>query len=124
MFRTRCQAVRMDDLTLVGDKVLDLSERGAMIACDEEMAVGQEVLMSFRAPWLGPHVVMLGEVRRVIEGWRDTDPGYAVGVKFLDLEDDVRRELAERLAPFPVIGRARMHAPDYAETVRRIHLGF
>lgn len=114
----------MDDLTLVGTRVLDLSPRGAMIACDEEMTVGQEVLMSFRTPWLGPHVVMLGEVRRVIEGWRDADPGYAVGLRFLQLEDDVRRDLARRLAPFPTIPRARRHPADYAETVRRIHAGY
>lgn len=114
----------MDDLTLVGTRVLDMSTRGAMLACDEEMSVGQEVLMSFRSPWLGPWVVMLGEVTRVIEGWRDMDPGYAVGLRFLEVEADVRRDLAERLAPFPVVPSARRHAPDYAETVRRIHDGF
>ncbi len=114
----------MDDFLLVGTRVLDLSPRGAMVACDEEMAIGQELLMSFRTPWLGPHVVMLGEVRRVIEGWREEDPGYAVGVRFLEVEADVRRELTERLSPFPVVPSARRHAPDYAETVRRIHAGF
>ena len=111
----------MDDFQLVGTRVLDLSPRGAMVACDEEMEVGQELLMSFRSPWLGPFVVMLGEVTRVIEGWREADPGYAVGVRFLELEDDVRRELADRLEPFPLVPSQRRHTPDYAETVRRIH---
>lgn len=114
----------MDDLVLVGTKVLDLSPRGAMIACDEAMEVGQEVLMSLRTPWLGPHVVLLGEVRRVIEGWRDADPGYAVGLRFVELEDEVAEELAERLAPFPTVRGVRPHPADYAETVRRIHAGF
>jgi len=116
----------MNDFTLVGTRVVDLSTRGAMIACDEQMEVGQELMISLRTPWLGPYVVMLGEVRRVVEGWREGDPGYCVGVRFLETEDDaeIRRELTRRLAPFPLVPEQRRYRPDYAESVRRIHLGY
>lgn len=116
----------MNDLTLVGTRVVDLSARGAMVACDEHMEVGQELMISLRTPWLGPYVVMLGEVRRVVEGWREGDPGYCVGVRFLETEDDeaFRRELMRRLAPFPLVPEQRRWTPDYAETVRRIHVGY
>ena len=114
----------MDDLILVGDRILDLSDRGAMIACDEEMGVGQELMISLRTPWLGPHVVVLAEVTRVIEGWRDGDPGYGVGVRFIELDEVVRRELWGRLQPFPTVSGARRHRPDYAESCRRVSLGF
>ena len=114
----------MDDLVLVGDRVLDLSPRGAMIACDEEMAIGQELMISLRGPWLGPHVVVLGIVTRVIEGWREGDPGYCVGVSFIDLEEEVRRDFTERLVHLPVIASTRRYPADYAENVRRIAAGF
>jgi len=114
----------MDDLILIGERVLDLSDRGALIACDEEMAVGEELMVSLRTPWLGPTVVLLAEVTRVIEGWRDGDPGYCVGVRFIELDEGVRRELWGRLQPFPTVRSSRRHAPDYATSCRHIHAGF
>ena len=114
----------MNDLTLVGERVLDLSPRGAMIACDEQMTVGEELMVSLRAPWLGPHIVLLAVVTRVIEGWRDGDPGYCAGVRFIEQDIDARRELRARLRPFPLVASARRYPTDYAETVRRVHAGF
>ena len=122
-YRAACQAVRMDDLTLVGERVLDLSPRGMLLACDARMAVVQEVLVSFRSPWLGPGVVALGEVRRVLEGWRLGDPGYCAALRFLELEETPRRELEERLVHLPPVPAARRYPNDYAQTVRAISMG-
>jgi len=118
-YRGRCRAVRLGDLELVGERILDLSPRGALLACDAEVRVGDDLLVSFRAPWLGPHVLSMARVCRVVEGWREGDPGYCAGVAFED-EADTRAALADRLALFPTVPGARPYPVDYAETVRRI----
>jgi hypothetical protein len=113
----------MNDLTLIGEQILDLSPRGALLTCDTQMEVGQELLISFRAPWRGPDVVALGEVTRVVEGWRLGDPGYCAGMRFIDLAREHRRELSERLAHLPVVLASRRHPNDYAQSVRAIAMG-
>lgn len=122
-YRARCEAVRMTDLALVGEQILDLSPRGALLTCDRRMAEGQELVITFRSPWLGPDVVALGEVTRVVEGWRVGDPGYCAGLRFIDLPRDYRLELSERLAHLPLVVASRRHPNDYAQSVRAIALG-
>jgi hypothetical protein len=118
-FRGRCRALRLADCELVGEQILDLSPRGALIACDAQVRVGDDLWIDFRAPWLGPHVATMARVARVVEGWREGDPGYCAGVVFED-ETATRAALAERLALFPPTEGARPYPIDYAETVRRI----
>jgi hypothetical protein len=115
-----CRAVGWGRFDLVGDRLLDLSTRGALLACDREMRPGEEVLLAFRMPWLGRYVLVLAEATRVIEGRREGDPGYAVGLRFLDLDPDDRIELSQRLAMLEPPPPARAHPIDYARTVRAI----
>ena len=49
-YRADCQAVRLAGFRLVGDRILDLSPRGALIAIDRVVVPGEELLLSFRAP--------------------------------------------------------------------------
>lgn len=121
-FRARCQAIRLDRFELVGERILDLSPDGALVACDREMRVGESVLLDFRMPWLGPTVTVEARVERIVEGWRTGDPGYCAGVRFVDLELEERHELRSRLAPFPGLRPSRQHPVDYAESVRCIAL--
>jgi len=113
----------MNDLALVGEQILDLSPRGVLLTCDARMEVGQELLISFRSPWLGPDVVALGEVTRLVQGWRLGDPGYCAGLRFRELAREQRRDLTERLAHLPVVGASRRHPNDYAQSVRAIAMG-
>ena len=106
----------------MGERILDLSLRGALVACDEEVREGEELLVDFRAPWLGPFVSVTGRVSRIIEGFRDGDPGYAAGLRFEHLDGRARRELAERLELFPQVAPRRRYPVDYAESVRRVSL--
>lgn len=115
-----CRAVRWGRFDVVGERILDLSTRGALLACDAEVRPGDEVLLAFRMPWLGPYVLVLGEVARVIEGRRDGDVGYCAGVRFLDLDPIDREELRDRLAMLEPTPAARPHPIDYARTVRAI----
>ena len=123
-FSTRCTAVRMDNLERVGRQILDLSPRGALIACDAQVTRDETLLVGFRAPWLGPHTVVRARVCRIVEGWRAGDPGYCAGVRFLELEAEVRRDLHERLAHLPLMLPARRYPRDYADSVQRVAAGY
>lgn len=114
----------MDDFKLVGERILDLSPRGMLLACDTRMELGQEVLASFRSPWLGPNMVVLGTVARVIEGWRLGDPGYCVGIRFIELEPEPARELSDRLRLLPTVPSSRRYPADYAASVQAVSLGY
>lgn len=118
-FTSDCQAVRLQGFHLVGDRILDLSPRGALIACDRLVVPGEELLLSFRAPGRGPYIDTIAEVRRVYS--KRGRP--VVGAKFLDLDSEARDELLVRLAGFPPPLPSRRAPVDYAETIRRISFG-
>jgi hypothetical protein len=100
--RTRCQAVGTAGFRLIGDRILDMSPQGVLVAADSGCQLGDEVIVSFQAPgqdglWMDAET----EVARVIGGWRDGDPGYAVGLDFKYFERIDRNELLSRLAGTP-----------------------
>jgi len=101
-FRTRCTAVATREFTFLGERVLDLSPRGMLLACDASAEVGDDVIVTFRAPgrdtlWMDAEA----EVCRVIHGLRDGDPGYCVALDFTYFEKSARNELLCRLAGTP-----------------------
>ncbi|MCB9594974.1 MAG: PilZ domain-containing protein [Sandaracinaceae bacterium] len=118
-FRTDCQAVQLHGFRLVGQQILDLSPRGALIHCTDPVAPGDELVLSFRAPHQGPYIDTTAEVRRVF-----SKHGRPVaGMSFIDLEAEARDELLVRLAGLPPPVPTRAHRVDYAETVWRIAQG-
>jgi len=121
--RASCQAVALDEFRLIGDRILDLSPRGLLLACDTQVERGQELVVSFQAPQGGPWIDVEAEVARVIEGWRPYDPGYAAGLRFTRIDRPARGELLSRLAGFPPPVPQRRVRANYAETVSRIHAG-
>lgn len=119
--RTRCQAVAIDGFRLLGQRVLDLSTRGMLLAADGGAELGEEVVLTFQAPRGGPWIDAVAEVTRVIEGWRPWDPGYAVGLRFTRLDSESRGDLLAHLAGMPPPVPRRPLRQDYAETARRAH---
>lgn len=115
-----CRAIHWGRFELVGERLFDLSTEGGLLACDAEVRVGDEVLLAFQMPWLGPHVLVVAEVTRVVEGYRERDRGYCAGLRFLDLDAGDRVELASRLAWLESTGAERPHPVDYARTVQTI----
>ncbi len=99
--RTRCQAVAMDGFRLIGDRVLDLSPHGMLVAADAEIAAGEEMVVSFQMPETGEWIDAEAKVARVIEGWRPFDPGYAMGLQFTQIDLDARLKLREQLQGVP-----------------------
>jgi hypothetical protein len=99
---TRCHAVSSQAFELLGERALDLSPRGMLIACDAPAALGEEVIVSFVAPgaqplWLDAEA----EITRIVHGLREGDPGYCIGLHFKYFERSSRAELLARLAGCP-----------------------
>lgn len=122
-FRAYCDAISLDDGRRIGQRIVDLSPRGALIAMDDHVAVGDTLLVIFQMPWLGPIVHTRAVVERVVEGWRQNDPGYCAGVRFEGMSARDRLELIDRLSQFPATTPTRRHPTDYARAVWRIGVG-
>jgi hypothetical protein len=100
--RTSCQVVSTIGFELLGERALDLSPNGLLLACDVPAAIGEELVISFQTPgrdpiWLDAEA----EVARIVHGYRQGDPGYCAGLRFTYLERSTRGELLARLAGFP-----------------------
>jgi hypothetical protein len=124
--KTSCQAVGVQEFRLFGERVVDLSPRGMLVACDRPTRIGDEVVVSFQAPgrdalWLDAEAV----VARIIEGQRWGDAGYCAGLDFTYFERDSRHELLARLAGYPPpvprrrlrSARDRMHERSWSSAV-------
>ena len=106
--RSECQAVATDGFRLLGQRVLDLSPYGLLLAADDGAEPGDEVIVSFQIPGCSQVFDAEAEVARVIEGWRPYDPGYALGLRFTSIALEDRLLLSQRLrgTPPPVPQRA------------------
>ena len=106
--RSDCQAVSTDSFRLLGERVLDVSPYGLLLAADDGAEAGEEVFVSFRIPGCRRVFDAEAEVARVIEGWRPADPGYALGLRFTRIALEDRLFLKARLkgTPPPVPQRA------------------
>jgi hypothetical protein len=94
--------VSSEHFELLGDRVLDLSPRGMLVACDLPVVLGEEVIVSFETPgrepiWLDAEA----EIARIVQGFRQGDPGYCVGLRFTYFERLAQGELLARLAGVP-----------------------
>jgi hypothetical protein len=112
--RGRCDAVALDGFRRLGERVLDVSPHGMMLAANDAAQVGDAVIVTFQLgddldTWFDAEA----EVARVIEGWREGDPGYALGLRFTNIDLGTRLVLAERLVgtPPPVPQRAVRYLP-------------
>jgi PilZ domain len=111
--RTSCQAVATSGFRLVGERILDASTDGLLVACDTGIALGEEVLVSFQTSGSSIWYDAEAEVTRILAGWRTDDPGYCAGLRFTHIE---RRD---RLA----LG-ADLHDLAIAKTTRRLRRDF
>lgn len=116
--RGRCEAVALDGFRRLGERVLDVSPHGLLLAADDSAKLGDAVVVTFQLgddhdTWFDAEA----EVARVIEGWREGDPGFALGLRFTHIDLASRLVLADRLVgtPPPVPQRAvRYLAPARA----------
>lgn len=113
--QVRCQAVLVDAFHLVGDRILDLSHRGAQITCEVGLVEGDELVISFEFD--GRPIDAVAEVRNV------SDDVRRAGVTFTELDWDARVALFLGLHRIPPRIPRRRLVPDYAATVRSIGRG-
>ena len=99
--RGRCQAVGLEGFRLLGERILDISPMGMMVAADSEAAAGEEVMVSFQVPGTKLWVDAEATIARVIEGWRPFDPGYAIGLQFTSIDLATRLMIRESLKGTP-----------------------
>lgn len=125
--KTSCQVVSTIGFELLGERALDLSPNGLLLACDVPAALGEELVISFQTPgrdpiWLDAEA----EVARIVHGYRHGDPGYCAGLRFTYLERSARGELLARLAGFPPpvprrrLASERMRAAEHGVLMRPI----
>ncbi len=120
----RCQVIRGKDHRLIGARTVDLSTDGLLVRSEGDIAVGDPVIVSFRATDFDIRFDAEGEVTRILHGRRDYDRGRCLGVRF-DLKGAVHRHILRgHLRRVPPTLPRRVSRVDYAETVRRIDLGW
>ena len=117
---TACQAVVEEGFSLIGERAIDLSVDGMLLASDHEPDVGTEVIISFRAPGTGIWLDAEATVARIVRGRRRGDPARAIGLRFRGLDSVSRAILDGSLAGKPPPVPARLVRKDYARTVRTI----
>lgn len=118
--RLACQVVSEDAFRLVGRRALDLSPAGMLIESDADVRLGDELLVSFRAPRSGLYIDTSARIVRVIAGRRPGDHGRCVGLRFEHLDPLMRSVLGASLAGLPPPLPQRNARIDYAATVRAI----
>jgi hypothetical protein len=112
--------VRERDFRLIGSTALDLSPDGMLVATEHDLAVGESLIVSFRATSLGVWFDSEARVARVVRGRRDGDRGAAVGLSFSSL-DRVKRLILRghlRRVPPPIPRRAQRI--DWTATIRSL----
>src|SRR5438309_11899717 len=77
-----CRVVRERDYKLVGACALDVSPDGMLVMAIADAALGDEVIVSFKATELGIWFDAEAVVARVVRGRRPGDRGRCVGLRF------------------------------------------
>jgi hypothetical protein len=106
--RAACQVVRERDFKLVGSRMIDLSDGGALVVADESVRPGETVIVSIRPPRTTHWVDALGVVTRIVAGRRSGDVGPAFGVTLTPVDRASREALRVALHRLPPVQAARM----------------
>ncbi|MDB4947235.1 MAG: hypothetical protein JWP97_6769 [Labilithrix sp.] len=120
-FGLRCQVVRERDFRLVADRAVDLSPDGMFVRSDrDDLAVGESLIVSFKATSLGLWFDTEATVARLVRGRRGTDRGAGFGLSFSTLDRVKRLILRGHLRRVPPPLPRRHQRMDVAKTVRSV----
>jgi hypothetical protein len=122
-YRTRCRVLRERDFRLVGDEAIDMSPDGMLVVSENDMKIGDECIISFRATELNLWFDSVATVTRVIAGRRPTDRGPAIGLRFDSMDSVHRLILRGHLRKIPPPLPQRDQRIDYAATIFKIAYG-
>jgi hypothetical protein len=108
----RGQAVALDGFRWLGDRFLDASAEGVLLACDTRVELGEAVVVSFPVPGSDLVFDAEAEVVRIVRGEREGDPGYCAGLRFTAFDRRDRLALGVDLRSLPLVPRQlRWDAP-------------
>lgn len=96
-----CQVVRERDFSLIADRVVDLSESGALVGPADPALTGERIIVSFRIPRSTVWVDAEATITRVVHGRRPGEYSRALAIEFDDLEALPRFMLQEALRVAP-----------------------
>ena len=117
-----CTVVREEDFRIVAHEARDLSPDGMLVSTDRDLAVGENMIVSFRATQLGLWFDTEATVARIIKGRRPGDRGPAVGLQFSTLDRVKRLILRGHLRRVPPPLPRRLQRIDWTATIRSLSL--
>jgi hypothetical protein len=99
--RLACQVVRERDFKLVSREIVEVSESGLLVRPEARVLTGEQLIVSFMAPFSRIFVDAEAVVARVVHGRRLTDGGPALGVYFQHIDPVSRALLVRHLEHVP-----------------------
>ncbi len=117
-----CQVVRERDFRLVGRRTLDVSTTGMLVVAELDVAPGDDLVVSFRAPRTDRFVDAEAKVARVVHGRRRGDVARAVGLEFSAMDRAAFTTLRTALRRLPGVRPRRPQRVDHALLVRAISI--
>lgn len=115
-----CTVVRESDFRVIAHRALDVSPDGMLVATDKDLAIGENVIVSFQATQLGLWFDTEATVARIVRGRRFGDRGAGVGLSFSTLERVKRFILRGHLRRVPPPLPRRMQRIDWTKTIRSV----
>jgi hypothetical protein len=118
----RCEAVSLERYSMLGTKVLDISETGMLLAAEGDPGDLHELVLVHLFDGAS-EVALQAEVARVLCGRRPHDRGVALGLTFTRAGGRGFRRLMGRLRGTPPPVPRRRLRRDYASAVAAIARG-
>jgi len=115
----RCEAVSLERYSVLGTKVLDISETGMLLAAEGHPGDLRELVLVHLFDGASD-VALQAEVARVLRGRRSHDRGVALGLAFTRAGGRAFRRLMGRLRGTPPPVPRRRLRRDYASAVAAI----
>jgi len=101
--RLACEIVRERDFKLISREIVELSESGLLVRPETRVLTGDELLVSFMAPFSRIYIDAQAVVARIVHGRRVTDPGQAIGIAFDNIDACSRALIQRQMADLPEI---------------------
>lgn len=96
-----CQVVRERDFRLIASRTIDLSPDGMLVPIEEDIAIGEPLVVTFQATQLGIWFDSEATVSRLLHGRRDYDKRPCMGLTFSTLDRVKRLVLRGHLRRVP-----------------------
>jgi c-di-GMP-binding flagellar brake protein YcgR len=117
-----CQIVREHDFKLVANKSLDVSATGMQVVSELDVAIGESVIVSFRAPRTDRFIDAEAVITRVVRGRRRGDVARSIGLEFSTIDRASFITLKSALRRLPPTRARRPSRLDYAGLARVVSM--